>query len=166
MILHIVRHAIAHDRDPDRWPDDRDRPLTPEGEERFRAAARGLRRLVDPPELVLSSRLARAWRTAELLEEEAGWPEPVPMDELEPERPPGQAAEGLAGHAGRPAVAVVGHDPHLSSLASLLLCGDVGGVEIELKKGGLIVLGFDGRPGPGAAVLRWAATPKLLRAAG
>ncbi len=39
MDLYVVRHAEAHKRDEDRWPDDAKRPLTPEGEERFRRFA-------------------------------------------------------------------------------------------------------------------------------
>jgi phosphohistidine phosphatase SixA len=35
MDLYVVRHAVAHKRDEDLWPDDAKRPLTPEGEERF-----------------------------------------------------------------------------------------------------------------------------------
>jgi len=31
MDLYIVRHAVAFDRDAERWPDDRERPLTPRG---------------------------------------------------------------------------------------------------------------------------------------
>ena len=34
MDLYVVRHAVAHKRDEDLWPDAK-RPLTPEGEERF-----------------------------------------------------------------------------------------------------------------------------------
>ena len=69
MDLYVVRHAVAHKRDKARWPDDAKRPLTPKGEERFRRAAAGILRLAPKVELVLSSHLARAWRTAELLEQ-------------------------------------------------------------------------------------------------
>ena len=68
MNLYIVRHAVAHKRDAELWPDDAKRPLTPEGEERFRRAAGVILRLVPEIELVLSSPFVRAWRTAELLE--------------------------------------------------------------------------------------------------
>ena len=42
----LVRHAIAAERDPSRWPDDRERPLTRQGEERMRRAAKGLAKVV------------------------------------------------------------------------------------------------------------------------
>src|SRR5215212_9836596 len=46
MDLYLVRHGVAFDPDPARWPDDTQRPLTPEGEKRVLKAARGLGRLV------------------------------------------------------------------------------------------------------------------------
>ena len=67
MDLYLVRHGVAYDPDPAQWPDDKDRPLTQDGEKRFRRAARGLRELVPTVSVVLSSRWVRAWRTAELL---------------------------------------------------------------------------------------------------
>ena len=76
MYLYLVRHAIAHGRDPECWPDDSRRPLTPEGEEDFRGAARGLGRVVPEVDMLLSSSYERAWRTAEILAEQAGWPAP------------------------------------------------------------------------------------------
>ena len=70
--LYLVRHAIAEPRNPARWPDDSLRPLSPEGVELFRLAARGLERIGVEVEAVLASSYARAWRTAEILAEEAG----------------------------------------------------------------------------------------------
>jgi phosphohistidine phosphatase len=159
--VYLIRHAIAEERDPVRWPDDSKRPLTAEGEARFCSAARGLRRLASAPDVVLASPYARAWRTAELLQEEADWPAPARAQELEPSFPHA-AVELLQGHAGR-SIALVGHEPHLSELASLLVSGDEHALRLELKKGGTVLLEFDGRPAAGSAVLRWSASPKILR---
>ena len=90
MELLLVRHAVAEARDPRRWPDDRDRPLTQQGEARMRRAARGLGRVVPDVDLLFSSPLARAWQTAEILHDEIGWPEPAPLSQLEPDRSPAQ----------------------------------------------------------------------------
>jgi phosphohistidine phosphatase len=162
MDLYIVRHAIAFERDSSKWPDDGDRPLTPEGEAKFRKATRGLRRLVRTVDVVLSSPFARAWRTAELLEEEAGWPPPVAQDELRAERPAAEGVRALGAVSDRGAVAVVGHEPGLSELASLLLSGN-DSVAFDLKKGGVIALGLSDGTGPGSGYLRWTVTPKILR---
>jgi hypothetical protein len=51
--LYLVRHARAFQKDPDRWPHDSRRPLTPEGEEEFRLAARGLARIVPRVDVIL-----------------------------------------------------------------------------------------------------------------
>ncbi len=165
MNLYIVRHAVAHKRDAELWPDDAKRPLTPEGEERFRRAAGGILRLVPEIELVLSSPFVRAWRTAELLEQR-GWPAPVPCEELKPDCPPHKLLDVLAGHADAESVAVVGHRPQLHELVSYLLVGDAGGARIQIKKGGAVCLSFDGPPEPGAGYLEWLITPKALRTAG
>src|ERR671917_2936324 len=86
--LYLVRHAVAHGRDPERWPDDTRRPLTPEGEEEFMGAARGLGRVVPEVDVLLGSPYERAWRTAEILAEQTGWPAPKEFYALEPEVPP------------------------------------------------------------------------------
>ena len=160
--LYLVRHAIAEDRDPGRWPDDSLRPLTADGVARFERAARGLKRLAPDIDAVLASPFARAWATAEILEREAGWPAPVQAAELAAMRSPVDAL-ALLEESGSAAIALVGHEPSLSALASLLLTGAGDSLEIELKKGGVIALGLPGPTATGAAFLRWAATPRLLR---
>jgi phosphohistidine phosphatase len=154
MQLYVVRHAIAEERDAERWPDDAERPLTKEGEESFREAARGLARIVPSLDVVLASPYVRAWRTAEILHEEAGWPPPTRCEELEAWRAPADALEAVGEHGG--SVALVGHEPYLSRLVSLLLTKDDDAVHIDLKKGGVILV--EDR------VLRWYASPKILRA--
>jgi phosphohistidine phosphatase len=164
MEIVLVRHAIAAERDPAKWPDDGDRPLTKQGEERMRKAASGLARIVPDVDLVFSSPLARAWRTAEILHEEVDWPKPEPWSELEPDRSPAQTVLSLAPHVEADRVALVGHEPNLSEVVSYLLAGDDGrGVDIELKKAGAASLGVDGVPGPGTAWLRWLVSPRILR---
>ena len=71
MQLLIVRHGIAVERGTPGIPDD-DRPLTPEGEKKFKQAARGIARALDKPYAILTSPLPRAHRTAELLAEAFG----------------------------------------------------------------------------------------------
>lgn len=164
MDLFLVRHGIAFDRDPLRWPDD-DRPLTPAGEERFRAAARGLGRIAPSVVANLASPLARAWRTAEILAEEAGWPEPELAPALQAGQPLERVIELIRG-GGWETAALVGHEPDLSRLGSSLLAGSPTAVPIEMKKGGVMSLRLEGMPAPGSALLRWLASPKLLRAVG
>ena len=164
MDLYIVRHAAAYRRDSGRWPDDSQRPLTPEGEEGFRQAARGLARIAPRVDILLSSPYRRAWRTAEILAELDGWPSPEAAPVLEPTLPPEKAALELATNEGFGAIAVVGHRPCLHELAAYLLTGSAGGATIGVKKGGALCLRFDGAVvEPGAGTLRWLLTPAVLR---
>ena len=163
MDLYLVRHAAAHDRDPDLWPDDSLRPLTPEGEDAFRRSTEGLALLAPRVDVLLSSPFERAWRTAELLAGLEGWPKPEAWTPLEPTLPPEKACYALEAYGEAEHVAVVGHRPGLHELASYLLTGDAAGAEISIKKGGVICLRFEGPPSPGAGQLRWLATPKILR---
>jgi len=161
--LYLVRHAVAHKRDPDGWPDDSERPLTPEGEEEFVGAARGLAQVVPEVEIVLSSPCERAWRTAEILTHHAGWPAPQEFPALEPEVKPEKATLALETHADRQSVALVGHRPCLHELAVYLLTGDAGGADMKIKKGGVVCIEFDEAPEAGAGTLRWLFTPRVLR---
>jgi phosphohistidine phosphatase len=163
--LYLVRHAIAEPRDYTRWPDDSARPLSRSGSESFQSAARGLRRLGVQVEAVLSSSYARAWRTAEILAEEAGWPPPELSAELEPPATAQACAESI-GRRREPVLALVGHQPNLSELASFLLTGEVDAAQVEFKKGGVMCLRFQGAPASGTGLLRWSAGPKLLRQLG
>jgi phosphohistidine phosphatase len=162
MNLYVVRHAIAAKRDAEQWPDDSKRPLTDEGSTRFRRAAAGLRRLVPQVDVVLSSEYTRAWQTAELLHDVTGWPAPEKLTELEATESAADLAKAL-GRRTEESIALVGHEPQLSRLTSLLLSGSETTVRVEPKKGGVIAIVFDGSPDPGAGTLAWNATPKILR---
>ncbi len=163
MYLYLIRHAVAHKRDPERWPDDSRRPLTPEGEEEFTGAARGLARIVSEVELLLSSPYERAWRTAEILAEQAGWPAPEKLPALEPEVPPEKIVIALQAYADKQSVALTGHRPCLHELAVYLLTGNVGSADMKIKKGGVVCIEFDDVPKAGAGKLRWLFTPRVLR---
>jgi phosphohistidine phosphatase len=152
--IYIIRHAIAEERDAERWPDDAERPLSADGEKRFRRAARGLRVLVPEVDVVLSSPYVRAWRTAEILHEEAGWPAPEPSDLLGASRAPADGLDAIGARPEASSIAVVGHDPYLSHFISILLTGDFDAVRIGLKKGGVVRIDDN--------VLGWYATPKML----
>ena len=169
MDLYVVRHAVAHKRDKNTWPNDSERPLTAEGEEKFRRAAKGLLRLVPEVGVVLSSPFARTWRTAEILQQ-SGWPAPVPCEELEPDYPPHKVLGALTHYAGLDSVAIVGHRPGLHELVSYLLTRDtIGedcGARIQIKKGGVAHLSFDGLLEPGTGSFEWGLTPKALQKIG
>lgn len=167
MELLIVRHAIAHERDPTRWGDDRARPLTAPGIKRARRAAAGLKQLIAPPERVLTSPLTRAEQTAQLLREAAGWPQAKVCALLAPGGSPAAllallallAAERIA------RAAIVGHQPDLGKLLALCLPGPADAA-FELRKMGVALVSFAGAPRAGRGTLQWLVAPRLLRAVG
>jgi phosphohistidine phosphatase len=161
--LNLVRHAFAAHDDSARRPDDARRPLTAAGEQRFRRAAHGLRRVVPDVEAVLASGFTRAWQTASILRDEAGWPEAEECPALEAGRAPSSVLAVLRDRM-EESLALVGHEPSLSGLASLLCTGDDEALDLRFKTGAVALLSCTGVPVPGAACLRWAVPPKLLRA--
>ncbi|CAN5545898.1 phosphohistidine phosphatase SixA [soil metagenome] len=163
MDLYLIRHAVAFDRDYERWPNDADRPLTPEGEDDFRLAAGGLSNVVCQVEVLLSSPYVRAWQTAKILSADASWPAPGIFQALEPDVSPHKIALALRTYAEADSLALVGHRPSLHELAAYLLTGEGDMLNIGLKKGGAACIRFDGAPERGAGKLRWLLTPKILR---
>jgi phosphohistidine phosphatase len=165
MQLLIVRHAIAFETDRHRWRDDARRPLSPAGNRRARSAARGLKKLVPPPECLLTSPLLRARQTAQILTEIAGWPRPQEAPELAP----GEsvlAVLGLLATNRSKRVAVVGHQPGLGSLLAACLVDEGEDLPIEIKKNAVACVAFTGGLRPGGATLKWLATPRMLRRLG
>lgn len=167
MLLILIRHAKAFERDSAAWPDDLRRPLTAEGREEFQGLAKGLGRFLPEVELLLASPATRAWQTARILHERSGWPEPQRDDALLPAAARDEVdlmANLVRSQAGRSGVALVGHEPALGRFASWLLSGDPGTVRLEFRKGAAVGLELpsDRTAHPaGSAVLRWMVTPRF-----
>jgi phosphohistidine phosphatase len=162
MELLIIRHAIAFERDRDRWTDDGARPLSPAGIKRSRKAAAGLKELFKVPDSLLTSPLIRATQTAKILTEVAGWPRAKIAQELKPGEGAARVLTLLAKDPGR-RVAIVGHQPDLSALLAACLLEENGALRIEMKKNAVACLSFAGRARAGRAALAWLATPRILR---
>jgi phosphohistidine phosphatase len=160
--LYLVRHAVAFDRDPEQWPDDRLRPLTPDGIRKFQKAARGLRRAAGSVDRVLASPLTRARQTAEILSEAGGWPAAVECPELAPGVAPASLV-ALLRKQDAGAIALVGHEPGLGILLAYLVGGPNAPLHFEMKKGAVARLSFTGAVQPGKASLRWMLTQRMLR---
>jgi phosphohistidine phosphatase len=164
MELLILRHAIAFARDPKRWPEDGERPLTLEGVKRARRAATGLKRIAQRPALVLTSPLIRARDTAAIFAQASGWPKAIECAALSPGGSPAGVLEALRQEGGKAAcVAVVGHQPHLGRLLALCLGGDSRAEAFELKKSAVVCLRFEGSPRARQGVLTALYPPKALR---
>ena len=164
MELLIVRHAIAFEADARRWPDDGERPLSPQGIARARKAAAGMKQLVRPPGRVLVSPLARARQTAAVLTEVAGWPRASDCPELAPGGSP-EALLAVLKRMPESRVAVVGHEPGLGRLVAVSLPGSPGAQGFRFRKMGAALLTFQGAVRPRSAQLEWLVPAKVLRAA-
>ena len=161
MELLIIRHAWAGERDPEKWPDDRERPVPPKGARRFRRIARGLAQLLPDVDAVWSSPLRRAWQTAEILEKDGGWPAPRELRALEPGNTAAKVTQFLRRESGG-RVVLVGHEPLLSELIAHLMVGPGDHGILELKKGGAALLSFPAAPRAGNGVLSWLLPPRVV----
>ena len=152
MLLYLVQHGKAHDRE-----EDPDRPLTDEGRREVETVMLVLMRYgAITASRVLHSGKRRAAETAELiatkldaeLEEVEGL---TPMDDPEPwVRRFEESNRDLV---------VVGHLPHLSRLASRLLTGEPEAGVVSFANGGVVALGRDET---GWSV-KWAIPPALVQ---
>jgi phosphohistidine phosphatase len=153
MHVYLVRHAHAVDVD-----EDPERPLSKRGQDQVRALAAFLRRstLFQPAEIWHSS-LVRSRQTAELLAQRMSLSAPCTlMPDLEPEDDPRAVARRVK--AITHPVAVVGHEPHLSALATLLVVGKTEPATFVMKKCSALAL-----EGVGAHwTVRWHVSPDLL----
>jgi phosphohistidine phosphatase len=157
--LLLIRHASALPRGTPGVRDE-DRPLTPRGEQRFTKAARGLASLVSRPDGLLSSPLPRARRTAEIAAEIwDGLPLRTSTALLDDAIRP--LANELHSFPADATVALVGHEPDLSSLLAQLL-GDCRPDAFGFKKGGAALVEAD-TISAGQGRLIWFLPPRILR---
>jgi phosphohistidine phosphatase len=158
----LFRHGIAVDREE--WEgQEEERPLTRKGVERTREAASGLLRLGVTPAHILSSPLVRALETARIIQEVHRLRGEIQVcEELLPDAPPEKLFPLLGSLVAEPYVFFVGHEPHLSAAASMMLFGKPDG-GLALKKAGAGSIRYESEPRPGDGMLRWWMGPAQLR---
>jgi phosphohistidine phosphatase len=153
MNLFLIRHAHAVDA-----AEDSERPLSNRGRNQIRQLARFLKKTdALPVTEIWHSPLARSRETAELLvkrlEVEARLKQ---VGGIEGGDDPAIIADRLK--ARRTDLAIVGHEPHLSALASLLITGAAEPPRFVLKKSAVVALE---RTAEGWAV-RWHVSPEII----
>lgn len=154
MLIYLMRHADAEPAAPGQA--DADRRLTDKGLRRTRATVKVLQRLGVELSLVLTSPLARARQTAEIIA--AGLDARVVEDErVGPGCHLESLAEALEEHHVSGPVMFVGHEPDFSSLVGEL----IGRGRVEMRKGAIACLSVQGMA-PGAAELVWLMPGKEL----
>jgi phosphohistidine phosphatase len=162
MRLFLLRHAEAVPGTPDA-----SRDLTPHGQRQVAllAPGPGLAALGEV-DAIEHSPLVRAVRTAQLLRLATRSTLPLKvLPGLEPEADPSKVAALVA--KSRRSRLLVGHNPHLSELAALLLGLPDGGEAIRFRKAGLMALERRAKPDRtrpfGAWSLLWMAPPDLTK---
>jgi len=140
-MIYLMRHAdaVSEEEDPAR-------PLSAKGREQVARVCAFLRAKTGfKPEEIWHSPLARARETAEQLAQGLGLSAPLVLTAgLCPNDDPGKIALNLESRAGD--VAVVGHEPHLGVLASLMVRGpECTGVYYPFPKAGILALSREGK---------------------
>lgn len=132
MKVYFLRHGIA--AEPADWKGtDYDRPLTDDGRKRMGREAKAIRELDLDLDAIVTSPLARARATAEIVASA------LKITSIKEDQRVGgdfdisSLAEILQDHADAGAVMLVGHEPSMSATIGRL----VGEARVNLKKGGL-----------------------------
>ena len=163
MQLYVVEHGIAVEGGEgiaDEW-----RPLTDKGRRRFQKTARAFGKLGRRLDLILTSPLVRAVQTAEILAGETEPGEVAVLAELDPKFDVEAVRNAIASRAGKAeAVAIVGHEPQLSSVLAALT--GVSQAEIDLENGTIVRVDVSTLTDGASADPRWWLKPKGTRKKG
>ena len=161
MKLYILRHGDAGERDAANYTSDAARPLTSKGIKRTRQLANAMRQMEITFDVILSSPLIRAHQTAEIIARSLGLEKQLRLvGQLAPDH---ALTEVLALIESAPpktgTMLLIGHEPSLSRLVSLLCTGGTN-LGLTLKKGGLCRLELtEVKSGP-CATLEWLLSPR------
>lgn len=159
MKLYFLRHGAAVESEE--WTgDDADRPLTADGRKALEREAKMFARLDLEPERIISSPLARAKETAEIIGERLDIRDRVIHDDrLADSFDLKRLSEVVKENADAECLMLVGHEPSLSHVIGEL----TGGTNVDLKKGGLARIDLaDASSLSGDLV--WLIPPKVLQA--
>jgi phosphohistidine phosphatase len=162
MNIYLLRHAIAMDRLT--WKkSDAERPLTDEGRKKMMQAAKGMKKAGITFDWILTSPHRRAFDTAQIVANAYKAEKKLRLSRsLMPDGDPKLLMRHLAlDFRSWESVLLVGHEPYLSKLISVLIGGT--DVNLNFKKGGLCLLTADTLAYEACATLEWLLTPKLLK---
>ncbi len=164
MNLYLLRHGLAVEAGSPDYPRDADRPLTPKGRRRLQEIASALQTLELSFDLILTSPYVRARQTADIVSQTLDLGRRLQLcDALVPGADPVKLIELISHLELVPEdLLLVGHEPFLSGLISLLLSGGTG-LAVTLKKGGFCKLAIDALQPGRCAALEWLLTPGQMR---
>jgi len=158
MRLIFIRHAIAVPAGGGMR--DEDRPLSPEGEQRFSQTARMLARIADKPSAILTSPHLRARQTAAVAAKAWGNLRPIAEPALAEGDWPG-ICRALAPYAEDDTIALVGHESWISMTTARLL-GSRNHRAFDYRKGGVALVEVEDVQACKGALL-WFIPPRVFR---
>jgi phosphohistidine phosphatase len=163
MNLYFLRHGIAVEPGTAGYEKDADRPLTPEGERKLGQIAEAMKALELTFDLILSSPYLRARQTAEIVAEAFTARKKL---QFSSSLACGGDTKELVNDLNRlrpypENVLLVGHEPYLSGLISLLVADNTTSA-VVMKKGGLCKLSTESLKHGRCAALAWLLTPKQM----
>ncbi len=163
MDIYILRHGIAVVRGAPGIERDSDRSLSEKGATKMRRIARGMKALGLSFDVILTSPYLRARQTAEIVAAEFDAEKKLELcPHLEVAGDPAELVVELQARSDSlESVLLVGHEPYLSELVSVLISGDER-TEVTMKKGGLCKLTADKISYGHCANLDWLLAPKQL----
>ena len=135
---------------------DSERPLSKLGLQQGSTAGKFLRRMGTSIGRIIASPLLRAQQMAAAVQQELDSPPISTSESLLSSSAPQQILEQLQSLS-VPGLLLVGHEPHLSKVISLLMSGDEG-QKVELKKGSLACVEIPPPLEPGRGILKWLVT--------
>jgi phosphohistidine phosphatase len=159
--LYIVRHGIAVEPGTPGIADD-ERPLTSKGIRRMRQIARGLRLLGLTLDQIVTSPLPRARATAEILADALDARNLLEVSNVLQVGTAAGTIQRWLRERSEERLMLVGHNPTLSDLVSLLVLGSTQPRICDLKKGGIAALERTGDATRLYDVV-WLTTPRLFR---
>lgn len=154
-IIYLVQHGEAYPKEVDP-----NRPLTPEGREIVKKMSEFIKNKHIQIDSLWHSPKVRAKETAEIIREVLNLNSTSMSEykELEPEEPPKKILKHIK-KSDLSGVMIVGHLPHLSKLAGLLLCKDENLEVISFEKAGIVCIEWSEETG---GVLKWMIVPSII----
>jgi phosphohistidine phosphatase len=164
MEIYLLRHGLAVERGTPGFENDSTRPLTSKGKKQLKKVCGTMEKMDLKFDFILSSPFLRAKETAQIVAAELKMKKHLKFsDALTPESDAKNFIVQLQKLKPLPEkILLVGHEPFLSELISLLVTGDLQ-LQLDFKKGGLGKLELEKLSIGKCATLAWLLTPKQMK---
>ncbi len=163
MKLYILRHAIATERGLTDSGPDSERPLTEKGAKKMRRIAKAMKNMEISFDVILSSPFRRAKETAEIVAKEFHYENLLKFSShlKVGGDPAALISEINTRYKKFDSILLVGHEPSLSGLISMLVSGK-NSLTITMKKGGICKLSVVTLHYGRCATLEWLMAPAQI----